>query len=38
MSVMRKLLFLILSTLALALLPVMAVRGDLWLSGDFFLF
>lgn len=35
MSVMRKLLFLILSTLALALLPVMAIRGDLWLSSDF---
>ena len=32
---MRKLLFLVLFTLALALLPVMALRGDLWLSSDF---
>ena len=32
---MRKLLFLTLLTLALALLPVMAIRGDLWLSSDF---
>ncbi len=32
---MRKLLFLILLTLALALLPVMMLRGDLWLSSDF---
>ena len=32
---MRKLLFMILVTLALALLPVMAFRGDLWLSSDF---
>jgi uncharacterized membrane protein YfhO len=32
---MRKLLFFILVTLALALLPIMALRGDLWLSSDF---
>ncbi len=32
---MRKLLFLILATLALALLPVMFLRGDLWISSDF---
>ncbi|MBR5087581.1 MAG: YfhO family protein [Muribaculaceae bacterium] len=32
---MRKLLFLVLITLALALLPVMVYRGDLWLSSDF---
>lgn len=32
---MRKLLFLTMLTLALALLPVMAIRGDLWLSSDF---
>ncbi len=32
---MRKLLILILLTLAMALLPVMAIRGDLWLSSDF---
>lgn len=32
---MRKLLFLVLLTLALALLPVMLFRGDLWLSSDF---
>ena len=32
---MRKLLFLVLTTLAFALLPVMALRGDLWLSSDF---
>ncbi len=32
---MRKLLLLTLFTLALALLPVMALRGDLWLSSDF---
>lgn len=32
---MKKLLFLTLLTLALALLPVMLLRGDLWLSSDF---
>lgn len=32
---MRKLLFLTLFTLAMALLPIMAFRGDLWLSSDF---
>ena len=32
---MRKLLFLTLFTLAMALLPVLAFRGDLWLSSDF---
>lgn len=32
---MKKLLFLTLFTLALALLPIMALRGDLWLSSDF---
>lgn len=32
---MRKLLFLTLMTLAVALLPVMLFRGDLWLSSDF---
>lgn len=32
---MRKVLFFTLLTLALALLPVMAIRGDLWLSSDF---
>lgn len=32
---MKRLLFLVLFTLALALLPIMAFRGDLWLSSDF---
>ena len=32
---MKKLLFLVLLTLALALLPLLALRGDLWLSSDF---
>ena len=32
---MRKLLFFTLLTLSLALLPVMAIKGDLWLSSDF---
>ena len=32
---MKRLLFLVLFTIALALLPIMAFRGDLWLSSDF---
>ena len=32
---MRKLLFFTLLTLALAFLPVMLLRGNLWLSSDF---
>lgn len=32
---MKRLVFLVLFTLALALLPILAFRGDLWLSSDF---